>query len=85
MVGYNDQDAYIIYVPSLRKTVTTVAVRFDETIPTHAESYWQALADPPQIDIEEGNVKDFQYLVGQQYVDDEDGFTYQTTRVVVER
>ena len=31
------------------------------------------------IDMEEGNVKDFQYLVGKQYVDDEDGFTYQTT------
>ncbi len=39
MVGYNDQDAYIIYVPSLRKTVTTVAVRFDESISTHEEDH----------------------------------------------
>jgi hypothetical protein len=45
--------------PSLRKTVTSVSVTFDETIRTHAEVYWQALADPPVTEIEEGDVVDF--------------------------
>ncbi len=85
LVGYNDQDAYIVYVPSLRKTVTSVSVTFNETIPTHAKVYWQALADPPVTDIEEGNVADFKYLVGKRYIDDENGFKYETTRVVVEK
>ena len=35
-------------------------------------------------DMPVSDVKDFQYLVGTRHVDDEDGLTYQTTRVVVE-
>ncbi len=35
-------------------------------------------------DIEEGDVADFKYLVGKRYIDDENGFKYETTRVFVE-
>ncbi len=57
---------------------------FDEAIPTHAESNWKELLDPPVVDTVESDVADFQYLVDIQYLNPDDGFKYQTTRVVVE-
>ncbi len=36
------------------------------------------------IDVEDEDVADFQYLVGQRYIDDENGFSCETTRVVLE-
>jgi hypothetical protein len=57
---------------------------FDEAIPTHAESYWKELSDPLIVDTVEGDVAAFQYLVDIQYLDPNDEFKYQTTRVIVE-
>ena len=50
----------------------------------HQEFYWQELADSPKIEVTEGDVKYFQYLVGLQYKDPDYSFSLQTTRVVVE-
>jgi hypothetical protein len=67
-------------------TVTTVMLKFDEAIPTYAESYWKEWkepSDPSVVDIVESDVADFQYLVDVQHLDPDDGFKYQTTHVVV--
>jgi len=56
----------------------------DETIPSHQQSYWEELAKPPEVKIPEGDIKDFQYLVGIQYVDPDYGHKFETTRVVVQ-
>jgi hypothetical protein len=85
LVGYTEENAYVVYVPSKGTTVTTVMLTFDEAIPTHAEFYWKELSDPPVVDTITGDVADFQCLVDIQYLDPDDGFKYQTTRVVVER
>ncbi len=76
-MGYTEENAYVVYVPSKGATVTTFMLTFDEAIPTHTESYWKEVSDSPVVDTVTGDVVDFQYL------DPDDGFKYQTTRVVV--
>jgi hypothetical protein len=72
LVGYTEENAYVVYVPSKGTTVTTVMLTFDEAISTHAESYWKELSDPPAVDTVTGDVADFQYLVDIQYLDPDD-------------
>jgi hypothetical protein len=74
LVGYTDEESYLVYIPSKGCTVKLVEITLDERIPSHQESYWQELVDCPKIEVTERNVKDFQYLVGLQYKDPDYGF-----------
>ncbi len=44
LVGYTEENSYLIWIPEKRKTITAISVVFDERIPDHKESYWAALA-----------------------------------------
>ena len=85
LVGYTEENSYLIWLPEKRKTITAISVVFDERIPDHKESYWAALAQSPQDNIPTGDVEDYKYLVGKQYIDPDYGCKFETTRVVVER
>jgi hypothetical protein len=87
LVGYSEQNTgYIIFVPALNKTIVSVHVVFNEIIPDPTADYFSEL-DKLKIDVaaESKDPADFEFLVGLNHLDDEDGLVYQTTRVVVHR
>ena len=67
----------------------TVAVRFDEEIPSHQQAYFDELTKYVSIEVTETSAstdpKDYQYLVGIKYTDPDDLIEYVTTRITVER
>jgi hypothetical protein len=64
--------------------VTSVHVLFDESIPPRDEAYFKDLEQATVgVDPEAKYVEDFQYLVGQMYMDE--GLLYKTTRVVARK
>jgi hypothetical protein len=87
LVGYAQQNTgYMIFVPALDKIIVSVHVIFNEIIPDPTAEYFSEL--------EKLNIKvaddskdpaDYQYLIGQHHLDDEDGLVYETTRVVVRK
>jgi hypothetical protein len=82
--GYADDDrAYEIYAPQLDKIVTSVHVIFNEVIPNPTDEYYREF-QRLKIVTAEGPARDpatYQYLVGFDHLDDEDGLTYRVTRV----
>ena len=63
-------------------TVTSVHVLFDESIPERSADYHRELDEATvKVDPQERHVSDFDWIVGQHYM--EDGLLYMTTRVVV--
>ena len=85
LVGYTEENSYLVWIPESKKVITTVSIVFDERIPEHKEAYWGELATQVQVGVPTGTLADYQYLVGTPYVDPEHGVTYVTTRVVVEK
>ena len=65
-------------------TVTSVHVLFDESVPERSADYYRELDEATvKVDHQERHVSDFDWLVGQHYM--EDGLLYKTTRVVVRK
>jgi hypothetical protein len=77
--GYADNDrGYEIYIPELDKIVTSVHVLFNEVIPNPTDEYYREL-QRLNVVTAEGSPRDpatYQYLVGLDHLDDEDGLTY---------
>jgi hypothetical protein len=75
------QMAYKAWVIDLNEMVTTAHLAFDEI----TEIPKQVNAGVLEYSSESKNKKDFDYLVGQVYRDDEDNMLYATTRVAVQK
>jgi hypothetical protein len=87
LVGYAEQNTgYVIFVPSLNKTIVSVHVVFNEIIPDPTAEYFSEL-EQLKIEVAEDSKDpaDYHFLVGTSHLDDEDGLVYETTRVVVSR
>ena len=70
-------------MPERDKIVTSAHVIFNEIIPDPTAEYFSELKRlQVKGDSEATSAADFQFLVGQQHLDDEDGLIYVTTRVV---
>jgi hypothetical protein len=69
LVGYTEENTYLIWIPEKRITITAISVVFDEKIPDHKESYWAELAQSPQDSIPTGDVANYKYLVSKHYID----------------
>jgi hypothetical protein len=85
LVGYAEQNTgYIIFVPDLNKNITSVHVIFNEIIPDPSAEYFSEL-EKLKIEVaeESRDPADYDFLIGMNHLDDEDGLVYQTTRVVV--
>jgi hypothetical protein len=82
--GYADDDrGYEIYIPELDKIVTSVHVLCNEVIPNPTDEYYREL-QRLNVVTAEGPPRDpatYQYLVGLDHLDDEDGLTYKVTRI----
>jgi len=73
-------DRFLIFVPTLNKVVESAHILFDEvTQVTRPDD------DILVVDEKKREVKDFHYLMGLAYADDESGVTYVTTRVTTQR
>ena len=87
MVGYfigysNTKAGYRILLGDT--TVTSVHVLYDESIPERSPDYYRELDEATvKVDPQERHVSDFDWIVGQHYM--EDGLLYKTTRVVVRK
>jgi hypothetical protein len=90
LVGYTDTNSYNIYVPAERKVIKpTVAVVFDENIPSHKEAYFDELTKyKAAVDITNKAVstspEDYEYLIGMVYTDTDNYTDYVTTRIEVD-
>jgi hypothetical protein len=82
--GYADDDpGYEIFIPEMDKIVTSVHVIFNEVIPNRTDENYREL-QWLKIVTAEGPPRDpatYQYLVGLDHLDDEDGLTYKVTQV----
>jgi hypothetical protein len=82
--GYaDDERGYEIYIPELDKIVTSVHVLFNEVIPNPTDEYYRELQRLTVVTAE-GPPRDpatYQYLVGLDHLDDEDGLSYKVTRI----
>jgi len=87
LVGYAEQNTgYVIFVPSLNKTIVSVHVVFNEIIPDPTAEYFSELEQLTIAVAEDSrNPADYDFLIGMSHLDDEDGLVYETTRVVVSR
>ena len=70
----------MVFVPALDKIVVSVHVVFNEIIPDPSAEYFSEL-ERLKIEVasESRDPKDYQFLVGLQHIDDEDGLVYVTT------
>ena len=87
LVGYATQNTgYVVFIPALDKVVISVHVIFNEVIPDPTAEYFSEL-ERLQFEVasDSRDVQDFQFLVGTNHIDDEDGLVYETTRVVVQK
>ena len=77
---------FIFFVPALDKIVVSVHVVFNEIIPDPSAEYFLEL-ERLKIEVasESRDFKGYQFLVGLQHIDDEDGLVYVTTRVTVRK
>jgi hypothetical protein len=83
LVGYSETPlGYRVYIPELRTEMVSVHCIFDEVIPDRENEYFQQI-DQMYTDIETQNAEqdNFEYLVGTRHVDDEDGLEYVVTHV----
>jgi hypothetical protein len=81
---YADDDrGYEIYIPELDKIVTSVHVLFNEVIPNPTDEYHRELQRLNVVTAERPprDPATYQYLVGLDHLDDEDGLTYKVTRI----
>ena len=87
LVGYAEQNTgYLIFVPDLNKTITSVHVVFNEIIPDPTAEYFSELEKLTiEVASESKDPSEYDFLVGLNHLDDEDGLMYMTTRVVVSR
>ena len=73
-------------MPALDKIVVSVHVVFNEIIPDpSAEDFSELKRLKIEVASESWDPKDYQFLVGLQHIDDEDGLVYVTTRVTVRK
>jgi hypothetical protein len=83
LVGYSETPlGYRVYIPELRTEMTSVHCIFDEMIPDRESEFFEQI-DQMYTDVETQNAQqeDFEYLIGTRHVDDEDGLEYVVTRV----
>jgi hypothetical protein len=87
LVGYAQQNTgYMVFVPALDKIIVSVHVVFNEVIPDPTAEYFSELEQLKiEVASESKDPADYQFLVGTQHIDDEDGLVYETTRVVVRK
>ena len=91
LVGYTDENSYLIYVPLDRKVIKpTVAVVFDEQVPEPRNTYFDELTKYDFTEVNDSEVSDDpkyyeRTLVGQRYFDPDDNMFYVTTRIAVTR
>jgi hypothetical protein len=85
LVGYTDENSYLLYIPLERKvSKPTVAVVFDERVPEPCTTYFDELTKYDYIELTGDYVssdpKDYERLlvVGQKYFDPEDNVYYVT-------
>ncbi len=82
-MGYSETPlSYRVYILELRTEMVSVHCIFDEAIPERDEEYFQEI-DRMYTEIESQNAQqeEFEYLVGTRHTDDEDGLEYVVTRV----
>ena len=86
-VGYSNDIGTVgweIYLPRSDTFVTSVNVLFDERAPDRSIEYYKELDEAAAVftgpDAE--SVEDYQYLVGMNHIDDEDGLLYETKSVI---
>ena len=85
LIDFTEEGSYLAFIPDLDIVVRpTVEISFDEDIPSHAESYFSELYLKDYIiNVSDASkpkrVEDFQYLIGTQHIDDENG-TMRTAR-----
>ena len=74
----------MVFVPALDRVIVSVHVIINEIIPDPTVEYFAEL-ERLKIEVaeESKDPADFQFLVGTEHLDDEDGLVYETTRVVV--
>ena len=88
LIDFTEEGSYLAFIPDLDIVVgPTVEISFDEDIPSHAESYFSELhLKDHLINVSDASkpkcVEDFQYLIGTQHIDDENGTKYEVTRVL---
>ncbi len=81
-VGYSRQPiGWEINIPSLGKNVTSIFVSFEENEPPGTEQTNRHTAAQVPIVQGERTLKEYDYLIGKQHIDDEDGLLYQVTRI----
>ena len=89
LVGYREKKmCYEVLLPDTNKIVTSVLVMFNEILPAQSVGYrmeLEELARVKVLPVEGRTVQSYQYLLGTKHKDDEDGLTYEVTRVAVSR
>ena len=88
LIGYTNENGYLIYVPAERKVIKpTVAVVFDERVPPPQQTYFDELTKYDTVDVTDTSTythpDDFKYLVDLTYVDPDDDIHYRTTRIAI--
>ena len=81
LVGYSETPlGYKVFIPELHTEMISVHCIFNEVIPDRNEEYYQEI-DRMYKDIDSQNAQqeDFDYLVGTTHVDDEDSLEYVVT------
>jgi hypothetical protein len=85
LIGYSETPlGYKVFIPELQTEIIRVHCIFNEVIPDRNEEYYQEI-DRMYKDVDSQNAQqeDFDYLVGTTHVDDKDGLEYVVTRVEV--
>jgi hypothetical protein len=87
LVGYAEENTgYQVFVPELDRVITAVHCIFNEVIRDPTAEYFSELE---RLQVKEDSVEksaiNFQCLVGQKHLDDEDGLLYTSTRAVEQR
>ena len=85
-MGYSTEGemGYKIYVPELKNVVVGVNCVLNEVIPTYSEEYFQELNKVLFETLKiPSTVKNFVHLIGINYIDDESGLEFETTRIAI--
>jgi hypothetical protein len=83
LVGYSETLLeYRVYIAELRTKMISVHCIFDEVIPDRESEYFQQI-DQMYTDVETQNSQqeEFEYLIDTRHIDHEDGLEYVVTRV----
>ena len=81
LVGYSETPlGYKVFIPELQTEMISVHCIFNEVIPDRNEEIYRMYKD---IESQNTQQEDFDYLVGTTHVDDKDGLEYVVTRVEV--